>query len=808
MHAWRKSSARTATDLFLEKIMNRIILLVIILVIGVAAAVLYNIFPPDPIKVSAMLGEDGELTLSTSTSENTEGEITVVDEGIGFSHAADFYAENIEVELTAADNAQIYFTTDGNDPEIIPAHLYDGAILLNAGPDVRVTTIKAISVVDGKQSKIYTRSFVMGEDVEDRFTEDTLVFVLSTDPYNLYDYEYGIAVPGKIYDDYVAEHPNQEIPYNAPGNYYMSGRESERDMYVEVFESDGDNVISQAAGARVVGGYSRVVDQKSFRLIARTEYDPENGKFKYAFFDDAVDAEGNPILEYDRLTLRNGANDREFAGVRDELSQQLAQDYGFPCIQNTTPCAVFLNGEYYGYSWLHENFNEDYLATQFGGNKEQYGIIENIEVPEPEEGEVIEQPLKDYLAMTEYYDKDLTNDKIFEEYCELVDVENLMQYYCMQIFISNKDWPGNNFKAFRYYPAEGEEITSEFMDGKWRFLFFDAEYAWALYGEGYRLMTLSDLLSGRHMSGKSKALNALLARDDMRQLYANIMCDLTAYAFSPDHIKEVLDELIEISDPEQMYALKLGVTSEWAHEGTFADSRAQIRDFAENRKGYVYSDMVNKLGLPLSFYDVSATCTDGADIFLSTQKAVNRVVYGTYFDNCSVTLRAEIYDGYKFVKWVINDVEYTTPEVVITSDMAVDGNVYAKLHTEKLPQQDQPVKISAICTDVNAGWIKLYNPNDEDITISGLYLTDDETTLKEWSIPAAEIPAHGELLIVMKNNKTPESLMQLQANFSIKARETLVLSDVDGNVIHSVRIPYLDEGKTFVLQSSGKFKIK
>lgn len=794
--------------------MNRIIILAIIAVIGIVACVLYTLFPPEPVEVSAVLGEDGDLTLSTPQDNVTDTEVVIAEgDSIGFSHDADFYSENILLELSAKEGMQIYFTTDGSDPKAVPAQLYAEPIEINAGPEVTATTVKAISVsADGTSSKIHTRSFVSGTDVDERFSEDTLVFVLSSDPYNLYDYEYGITVPGKIYDDYVKEHLGEEIPYNAPGNYYMSGREAERSMYVEVFESDGEQVISQAAGARVVGGYSRVVDQKSFRLIARKEYDPENGKFKYAFFDDAVNSDGEPILEFDRITLRNGANDREFAGVRDELSQQLAQDYGFPCIQNTTPCAVFLNGEYYGYSWLHEAYHNDYLATQFGGNKDQYGIVENIEIPDieelEEEGETIEQPLIDYLEMCEYYDKDLTNDRIFEEYCELVDVENLMQYYCMQIFISNKDWPGNNYKAFRYYPAEGEEITSEFMDGKWRFLFFDAEYGWGLYGEGFRYKTLTDLLNGRHMSGESKALKALLARPDMQKLFANTMCDLTAYAFSTEHILEVLDDLCEISDPEQMYALELGITSEWARPHHFEESRQQIRDFAKARYDYVLNDMLSHFDLTLNMMDVSATGTEGADIYLNTQKSRNRVVYGTYFSECDVNLRAEVYEGYKFVKWVINDVEYTTPEVIITGDMAVNRNVYAKLYTEKVELHDAPLRISEVCTDKNAGWIKLYNPNADDITIKGLYMSDDELTPNEWSIPHVVIPAGGELLIVMKNNKSQEALMQIQANFSLKSRETVVLADSDGNIIDSVTVPQLEEGDVYTLQNSGRYVIK
>ncbi len=787
--------------------MKRLIILAVIAVIGVVAAVLYNLYPPEPVQVMATIGEDGMLTLVQNNISDVQQEQVIQTEDIAFSLPADFYSENIEVELTSKDGTDIFFTTDGSDPEAVPSQRYTQPIQINAGNDVIATTIKAITVKDSVQSKIFTRSYITGTDVDTRFDDDTLVFVLSTDPYNLYDYEYGIAVPGKIYDDYVRDHAGQEIPYNAPGNYYMSGREAERDMYVEVFESDGDYVISQAAGARVVGGYSRVVDQKSFKLIARKEYDPENGKFKYPFFDDATTYDGTPISEYDRIVLRNGANDREFAGVRDELSQQLARDYGYPCTQHTTPAAVFLNGEYYGYSWLHENYNEDYLATQFGGNKEQYALVSNTEIPE--EGST-EQALEDYLRMTEYYDKDLTDDKIFAEFCELVDVENLMQYYCMQIFISNKDWPGNNYKAFRYYPAEGEEITSKFMDGRWRYLFFDAEYGWGLYGEGFRLTTLSDLLDGSHMSGESKALIALLKRPDMQQLYANIMSDLTSYAFETEHILEVLDDLCEMSDDEQFYALERGKTSTWAHRGTFADSREQIRDFAKNRKLFVMADMRENLRTLVdpATYKVTVYGSSGAATYLSTQKAEGGTLTGRYYYDCSVKLCADVYDGYEFIKWEINGKEYTEPELMLDETFAEDLKITAKLYVNKLEVTDQPLRVIEICTDSNAGWIKLHNPNSESVTTAGLTLTDDPLVPARWSVPVISLKPGESITIVMKANKTSDALMKYQTNFNLKQRETLILADADANILQSIEIPYMDEGRTYVLGANGRFSVK
>lgn len=766
--------------------------------LGGFSALMYMLFPPAEMQLNADVADDGEMSVSETEKDISETDM------VTFSLPSGFYSENISLELSA-DSGTVYFTTDGSDPVPGTSQLYTQPIEINSTPEVRASTVKALSVLsDGTQGSVYTVSYVMGQDVDERFSKDTLVFVLSTDPYNLYDYEYGIAVPGKIYDDYVREHPGEEIPYNAPGNYYMSGREAERPIYVEVFESNGSKVIDQAAGVRLSGGYSRVPDQKSLRLIARKSYDPDNGKFKYAFFEGAQTADGVPVTEFDRLVLRNGANDREFAGVRDELSQKLAQDYGYPVTQHCTPAAVFLNGEYYGFSWLHENYNEDYLATYFGGNKDNYEIVSNTE--DADEGS--ERALADYNRLYAFYDRDLTKDENFEALCEVVDIKNLMQYYCMQVFISNKDWPGNNYKAFRYYPSEGEEITSGFQDGRWRFMFFDAEYAWSLYGERPNLNTLHDLLTGKHMSGRSKALWALLKREDMRELFASTMSDLTAGAFGKNNILETLDELCEMSDSEQLYALDNGIISTWANRDTFADSRQQIRDFADIRKFVVFRDMYKEFGWEDNTYTVSVTGAQGAVTWLNTQRQNGwGILSAEYNCKCSVPLKADVAEGWEFVSWEINGVTYDTPEVELNARTAgADGRIIAKLNTKLSETEDAPLLIKEISTAKKAGYLILYNPNAQAVSLSGHYLTDKPENLQRWELPAQSIPAYGELLIVADNNKTQEALRQLQCSFSLKKGETLTLSDRDGNIIAQLPVPDIPEGSVYQLQDYGEYR--
>lgn len=749
-------------------------------------------------------------TTEEETEEKTEENVTEEksDEPvkITFSKNDNFYDVDIEVELKCnTDGAVIYYTTDGNDPTT-ESKEYSNPISVQARNKVNATTIKAIAVVDGQASDIFLKSYVTGKNVFSRFDEDTLVFVLSTDEYNLYDYYNGVATEGYMRDEYLNsdEYDGGEIDYNAPANWFLHGRESERDMYVEVYTASGEQLISQAAGGRVVGGVSRAVDQKSWRLIARNIYSEGNGKFKYPFFTEATDAYGNLMTRYDRITLRNNANDREFASVRDELSMTLARQAGFPDTQQVRAAAVFLNSEYYGFSWLHEAYCNDYLAATYGGEKDNFRIVGSKE--KEVEGDD-EQSVSDWNNLLELARDGLTDDNSFNQFCELVDLDNLMLYYAIQIYIDNKDWPGNNFKAWRYYPSEGEEITSEYLDGKWRFLLFDAEYAWGLYGNGYRDDTLANVLSGNHMQGSSDILNALLERDDMKEKFANTICDLFSGAFSSENAVNVLEQLIDECDIECMYALENGYTSTWANASTFADSRQQIRDFAEKRPMVMKKSIINNFEYENEYYTVTLRNPTGAESTLSSQIiAASGTLTGEYFTACSVQISAQTYDGYLFDHWEINGQTYTQKSVTLDSSLADEnGNISVILYVNRTGKSG--VYISEVYTAGSGDWIELYNSSDEVVTIKNYYLSDKDDKLQKWEIPETIIPAHGTFTVACKNNEEESALKKYRTNFSLKTGETLFLTDESGNILSKVSIVEMEETQSLTRKADGKYTI-
>lgn len=782
--------------------MKKIVIFVLIIAVGIAAGAALFLYPDFQEEQPSVLPEEDD--------EKIEDEAESTDPlYLSFSHNKTFYSETINVEITCKDeDAEIYYTMNGTTPDSSSAR-YTAPIPVRSNNTVSATTIKAVAIKDGESSEMRTKSYITGKDVFERFDDGTYVFVLSTDPYNLYDYYYGVAVEGYIRDQWLEnEYKGGEIPYNAPANWYISGRESERDMYVEVYDSNGNKLIEQAAGARVVGGYSRANAQKSWRLIARNEYSEGNGKFKYAFFPGATDAYGQLLTRFDRITLRDGANDREFAGIRDEVALQLAKNAGFPDIQETVPAAVFLNGEYYGFSWLHEAYCNDYLENTYGGDKDNFRIVDGREHEVKGDDE---QSVDDYNYMYELATGGLTDDARFEEFCSLVDIDNFMLYYAIQIYINNEDWPGNNFKAWRYYPYDGEEAMSlsRYLDGKWRFMLFDVEYGMGLYGNGYSEPTLSYVLNGRHMQGASGLLNAVLERDDMKAKFANTICDLMYGEFSYDSALAVINEKINESEKECMYALNNGYTSGWANEWTFADSRQQIRDFFRSRPNVVLKDLRKVFELDEEMFQVTLVGVEGGTVYLnSTAVKSGSTVKTSYFSANSVPVSAEAYIGYKFSHWEVNGERFDGTVSELTSDMAQNGNISVKAVFEKIEVSGEPLYISRLYTSGDSDSITLYNPNSVDISTSGYYLSDKFDELDRWEIPTVTVPAESELIIVCKNNNDSTALHKLVTNFNLKVGETLYLSDSAGAIVSKAAVVDMDEQHHLVRQADGSYAIE
>ena len=427
------------------------------------------------------------------------------------------------------------------------------------------------------------------------------------------------------------------------------------------------------------------------------------------------------------------------------------------------------------------------------------------------EGEIVDENAEgaadDYNKVLELAKSGLTDDKKFEQFCSMVDIDNYMHYLAMQLFIDNRDWPGNNYKAWRYVASDGEEVTSKYQDGKWRYFFYDAEFAWGLYSDGYANRTLTKILNGTHPAGGSVLISALMERADMREKLANNLCDLIGGAFSSENILATLEQKLADSDKEQLYALNKGITSTWANEGTFENSRNEIREFADKRANIILGDICKNFGIDKDdTYKVKLNGAKGLKLTMNIQTVKDsNTVTAEYFTPYKVKLTAEDMSGYTFTSWEINGKTYTDREITIDSSMAKKGKITINARSEKTSSTGDLLYISEVYTGGDEDWIELYNPNDNDVSTKGLYLTDKDDMLNRYKIPTVNVKPHSTLTIVCKNNKSENTLMKMQTNFSLKTGETLILSNESGEILGKVAIIDCSKNESLVRQRDGSY---
>jgi len=372
-----------------------------------------------------------------------------------FSHLPGFYNEVFDLSITHPDpEVNIYYTLNGNEPSETSL-LYQNPLqiqnadqnpdkysLINTGwrwmpPQEKVkkaTVLRAKAVKPGYFSTELTGTFFVNDNGVDNLTLP--VFSLITDSLNLFGADQGIY-------------------YN--NNWNNSW---ERPASLEFFETNGSCVLSQNAGIRIHGGWTRELPMKSLRLYARSRYGEDT--FMYGFFPD------QPYQGYQRLILRNSGNDWQISMFRDAALQATVSHLNLDT-QAYRPSILYINGEYWGIHNIRERFDKYYLNRVYGVNTEQ---IDHLELW----GRVKEGNNNHYYETLDYIEHNGLQSRENYTYIQTrIDVENFTDFQIVNIFYRNIDWPGNNVDFWRLQ-TQYDPYAPYGHDGRWRWFLFDMDW--------------------------------------------------------------------------------------------------------------------------------------------------------------------------------------------------------------------------------------------------------------------------------------------------------------------------------------------
>lgn len=590
-----------------------------------------------------------------------------------FDHESGMYSDSFNLVVTTDPGNTVYYTTDGTDPATsdtrkefgAPLNIYNrsserstmakyvsvdkitpwnnGASLPSDSAVDKGTVIRACTYsAAGEYSETVTKTYFVG--VSNATHNNLPIISMTTDPKNLFDYETGIFVKGKVYDDYFKNGGTNRD--NPEANYNQRGKEWERACHIDFFESDGTLALSQDCGFRTKGAYSRADYQKSLKFYARADYGEKN--FKCEFFPGATiaDGSGKSLNKFKKITLRNGGNDTFYAKFKDSYIQALVKDRSFDT-QTGRPCVLFIDGEYWGLYTLQEEYDDSYFEENYGVNKDEVVVYKKGEIDEGTEEDIeLFRSLRKFAQ-----NNDLSKSANYEKISQMLDIDSFIDYMAAEIYIINEDWPGNNYSLWR---TRTIDESNPYSDGRWRCLMYDTEMGVDHYGNSstkYNVDNLKKILAN-NKDDLPVIFNALMKNSEFKRKFAIAFMDMTNVNFNYETTAEAEKYYMDTYYPEMSRFFRRFPT--WANVGNATDPCIdRMRTFLKKRPGYADDMLKKNLGLGDTVnVNITALNPQGGSVILNTSTLdLSEDFKGVYFNDYDITLTAEPKEGYIFAGW-------------------------------------------------------------------------------------------------------------------------------------------------------------
>ena len=541
-----------------------------------------------------------------------------------------------------------------------------------------------------------------------------------SDPYNLFDNDYGIYELGDNADD--------GFPYFG-ANFW---EDWERPAHFSLFNADGELEIEFNTGIKIFGGYSRGNTQKSFAFFARGQYGLS--EFDYPFFSELN------YSKFQSFTLRNSGNDWLKSQIKDAAvtSLMFGTDLEYQSHQSV---ASYVNGDYWGIYKIREKVNEHFIASKANISADEIDLLTI-------DAEVLHGTNEDYINLRNFIAiNNLAYSSNYDYVKSQVDIDNFIIYNVIQIYGDNQDWPGNNIK---YWKSDG---------GKWRWILYDTDFSfsgqwWAWdVNNHYLINTLNFVLSGSQTNWASAPwatfmLRSLIKNTEFRNKFVNRYADEINTRFLASdvvqHFNDIYDKIIdEIPDHMQR----------WNSNDDPYYFVGHMINFAVNRPDSAKEHILSELDLP-NYHKVSLENSTPEFGFIRVNnnlKIQEQAWNGDYFEEVPITLKAVPEFGYSFSHWS-GATDSTDEEIILD----INDDIFVEAH---FVEDQNPSDLNIVINEINYkssddfnsdDWIELYNPNDYSIDISNWIFTDDND-VNTYVFPENTIIEQDSYIVVVKD---------------------------------------------------------
>lgn len=531
-----------------------------------------------------------------------------------FSAKSGFYDNEFDISIYADDGLSIYYTTDCSAPTedsipyTQPIHISDASenenvyssrtdlstqlnhediekyLGMERFADVdnssnctyvnppkekvdKCTVIRAICIDgNGNKSEITNASYFVGHSDDEEYQNIEILSVIA-DPYDLFDYENGLYVTGRDYDEYKATYLDGGADasfkkyywwWNA--NYY---RNVSCESYVDYFDSDLSFVGGETLGFSIKGSSSRGMVQKGFNLTAEKEYGASSTTKNHYMYSDKKEK---------GISVTACGNDYIYK-TADYIGLKLSSGLNLTCA-DMKPVQVFIDGEYFGFYYITERiFGKTYFKENYNLDTDNLSVIKTNTLKEG-----TQEDLENLINIENYIlGSDMSDDAVYGKVCESIDIDSIIDYLCIETFIGrNNDWPGGNWGFWKCNDSK----NNEYGDGKWRTLLYDLNSG--AYGEIGDRNYDKNINSIRYICEGKSFFGGFFCNKQFREKYKKRYYELVKTNFSDENISSILDNDLNTVRPfinsnnQRFFNNEVNLTN-------YDNRIAKIRDFFDGR---------------------------------------------------------------------------------------------------------------------------------------------------------------------------------------------------------------------------------
>ena len=263
---------------------------------------------------------------------------------------------------------------------------------------------------------------------------------------------------------------------------------------------------------------------------------------KYEFIEGLEDINGNSIDKFDKVTLRNGGTDNQLLHFRDLFIQELCADRAMD-IQAGEPCTLFIDGEFWGFYFIREKQDTDYVESHYGIDKNNVTFIKNGELDDG--SSALDREYRDLLKWAAT--ADMTNDSNYKKVCDSIDIQSFIDMVTIETYINNTDWATDYMNNWISWRATTPDDTCDYSDGKWRYMLYDLDFSADYFDDARTLAgfdTLNNMFTGSNPYNFVPMFYNLMNNKTFSKHFFESYTEIMRVNFAPYKVSKKLDEYV------------------------------------------------------------------------------------------------------------------------------------------------------------------------------------------------------------------------------------------------------------------------